>query len=82
MEWNSVAMTVPEEKSFVLISMDGAYVDIALYRNGRFILSQGKEVRPDAWVKLPRPYRVGKHEIGFHERTARAQRLAKYGIIK
>lgn len=82
MEWVPVIKDVPENNTPVLISFDEKYVDLAIYRNGRFILTTGRIISPDAWIKLPNPFHAAKHEKGYYERMVRAQKLMRHGIIK
>ena len=60
MDWIPVTVDVPTEGTFVLVSVDQMYVDIAFYRLGRFIVNM-KQVQPNAWMMLPTPYYAGKH---------------------
>lgn len=61
MDWILVTENIPKDGSYVIVSLDNMYVDIAFYRLGRFVLNT-KQVYPNAWMPLPRPYKVGRHE--------------------
>lgn len=81
MEWTSVASSLPAEGSIVLVSVGRMWVDVAFYSLGRFSIGMNT-VYPDAWMALPRPFRTGKHEKGYHDRKERVEKLIKYGAIK
>ncbi len=71
MEWMPVYNCVPAEGSFVLVSVNNTYIDIAFYRLGRFVIDT-KQVHPEVWMPLPRPYHLSRHERGYHEFMKRA----------
>lgn len=81
MNWIPLINNVPNEGTYVLVSLENRYVNIAFYRLGRFMVDM-KQVYPDAWMPLPVPYRISRHEQGYHAHMARIRKLAKYGVIK
>ena len=80
MEWIPVVSNLPAEGSFVLVSVNRMCVDIAYYSLGKFIIN-ANVFYPDAWMMLPEPYCIGKHEKGYHARMERMNKLKKYGVI-